>query len=87
MIAGYGAAFLVILNSATRCRSSQGRPQSLGWTRPWLRDPQAVDRWTWLAIVAHTQLRLALPVVVDQCKPWEKTTRTGTALTPTRVRH
>ncbi|GHE09692.1 hypothetical protein GCM10010339_62940 [Streptomyces alanosinicus] len=31
--------------------------QSLGWTRPRLRDPQAVDRWTWLVIAAHTQLR------------------------------
>ncbi|TQE21621.1 transposase [Streptomyces ipomoeae] len=60
--------------------------QVLGWTRPRLRDPQAADRWTWLVITAHTQLRLALPLAVDQRKPWEKTTRAGTALTPTRVR-
>ncbi|MFI2077688.1 NF041680 family putative transposase [Streptomyces triculaminicus] len=60
--------------------------QSLGWTRPRLRDPQAADRWTWLVIVAHTQLRLAAPLATDQRKPWEKTTRPGTALTPTRVR-
>lgn len=60
--------------------------QSLGWTRPRLRDPQAADRWTWLVIAAHTQLRLALPRAADRRKPWEKTTRTGTALTPTRVR-
>ncbi|WNE93936.1 hypothetical protein PS467_00640 [Streptomyces luomodiensis] len=60
--------------------------QSLGWTRPRLRDPQAADRWTWLVIAAHTQLRLAPPLAADRRKPWEKTTRTGTALTPTRVR-
>jgi DDE superfamily endonuclease len=60
--------------------------QSLGWTRPRLRDPRAADRWTWLVIAAHTQLRLALPLTADQRKPWEKTTRPGTALTPTRVR-
>ncbi|GHC44817.1 hypothetical protein GCM10010507_19890 [Streptomyces cinnamoneus] len=59
---------------------------SLGWARPRLRDPQAADRWTWLVIVAHTQLRLAVPLATDQRKPWEKTTRPGTALTPTRVR-
>lgn len=60
--------------------------QSLGWTRPRLRDPQAADRWTWLVVAAHTQLRLALPLAADQRKPWEKATRPGTALTPTRVR-
>ncbi|GHA54174.1 hypothetical protein GCM10010372_62930 [Streptomyces tauricus] len=60
--------------------------QSLGWTRPRLRDPQAADRWTWLVIAAHTQLRLAAPLAVDRRKPWEKTTRPGETLTPTRVR-
>jgi len=30
--------------------------QTLGWTAPRLRDP-AADRWTWIAIAAHTQLR------------------------------
>ncbi|MCZ4103710.1 MULTISPECIES: NF041680 family putative transposase [Streptomyces] len=59
--------------------------QTLGWTRPRLRDPQAADRWTWLVIVAHTQLRLAATLVADQHKPWEKPDRAG-ALTPTRVR-
>ena len=33
--------------------------QTLGWTTPKLRDPHAADRWTWLIIAAHTQLRLA----------------------------
>ncbi|MGK4578648.1 NF041680 family putative transposase [Kitasatospora sp. HPMI-4] len=59
--------------------------QTLGWTRPRLRNPEAADRWTWLVITAHTQLRLALPLARDQHKPWEKPHRAGT-LTPTRVR-
>ncbi|GAA2522631.1 hypothetical protein GCM10010276_87090 [Streptomyces longisporus] len=37
-------------------------------------------------IAAHTQLRLALPLAADRRRPCEKTTRTGTALPPTRVR-
>ncbi|GHE86291.1 hypothetical protein GCM10018785_62530 [Streptomyces longispororuber] len=37
-------------------------------------------------IVAYTQLRLAAPLTVDRHKPWEKTTRPGEKLTPTRVR-
>lgn len=52
--------------------------QTLGWTRPRMRDPRAADRWTWLVIAAHTQLRLTAPLAVDQ--------RPGTVLTPTRVR-
>jgi hypothetical protein len=39
--------------------------QTLGWTTPKLRDPAAADRWTWLVIAAHTQLRLARPLVAD----------------------
>ncbi len=35
------------------------RKQTLGWTRPKLRDSQAADRWTWLLMAAHAQLRLA----------------------------
>ena len=35
--------------------------QTLGWTRPEARTPAAADRWTWLIIAAHTQLRLARP--------------------------
>jgi hypothetical protein len=31
--------------------------QTLGWTAPKIRTPQAVDRRTWLIIAAHTQLR------------------------------
>lgn len=32
--------------------------QTLGWTTPKIRTPEAADRWTWLLVVAHTQLRL-----------------------------
>ena len=39
--------------------------QVLGWTVPKLRDPHAADRWTWLIITAHTQLRLARPLADD----------------------
>lgn len=39
--------------------------QTMGWTRPKVREPEAADRWTWLIIAAHTQLRLARPLAVD----------------------
>jgi hypothetical protein len=35
--------------------------QTLGWTTPKIRTPQAADRWTWLLIAAHTQLRSPAP--------------------------
>jgi hypothetical protein len=59
--------------------------QTLGWTRPRLRDPRAADRWTWLIITAHTQLRLARPLAEDLRRPWEKPATPG-RLTPARVR-
>ncbi|WP_427016775.1 NF041680 family putative transposase [Pseudarthrobacter sp. P1] len=59
--------------------------QALGWTRPRLRDPAAADRWTWLIIAAHTQLRLARPLAADHRLPWQKPLAT-TMLTPARVR-
>ncbi|MFF4934885.1 NF041680 family putative transposase [Streptomyces griseofuscus] len=59
--------------------------QTLGWTRPKLRTPAAADRWTWLIIAAHTQLRLARPLVADLRRPWEKRADPG-RLTPARVR-
>jgi DDE superfamily endonuclease len=45
--------------------------QILGWTAPKIRSPEAADRWTWLIIAAHTQLRLARPLAVDLRRPWE----------------
>ena len=59
--------------------------QSLGWTRPMLRDPEAADRWSWLILAAHTQLRLAQPLASDVRLPWQRPLPT-TALTPARVR-
>ncbi|MFD5919602.1 NF041680 family putative transposase [Kitasatospora sp. NPDC058201] len=59
--------------------------QTLGWTRPKLRTPEAADRWTWLIIVAHTQLRLARPLAEDLRRPWERPAEPN-RLTPARVR-
>jgi len=59
--------------------------QTLGWTTPKLRDPAAADRWTWLVIAAHTQLRLARDLTVDLRRPWERPCPPG-RLTPARVR-
>ena len=59
--------------------------QTLGWTTPKLRDPEAADRWTWLLLAAHTQLRLARPLVADLRRPWERPAPPG-RLTPARVR-
>jgi hypothetical protein len=59
--------------------------QVLGWTTPKLRDPHAADRWTWLIITCHTQLRLARPLAEDLRLPWERPAPPG-RLTPARVR-
>ncbi|MGW1998302.1 NF041680 family putative transposase [Embleya sp. NPDC001921] len=59
--------------------------QTLGWTRPKIRSPQAADRWTWLVIACHTHLRLARTLAADLRRPWEKPAEPG-RLTPARVR-
>jgi hypothetical protein len=59
--------------------------QTLGWTAPKIRDPHSADLWTWLVIAAHTQLRLARPLVEDLRRPWERP-RPANRLTPARVR-
>ena len=51
--------------------------QVLGWTAPKIRDPQAADRWTWLIITCHAQLRLARPLADDLRRPWERPPRPG----------
>ncbi|MBL1102717.1 hypothetical protein [Streptomyces coffeae] len=43
--------------------------QTLGWTAPKLREPAAADRWTWLVIAVHTQLRLARTLAEDSTNP------------------
>lgn len=59
---------------------------TMGWTKPHLRTPEAADRWTWLMISAHTQLRLARHLVEDQPRPWERSVAMPRLLTPARVR-
>jgi hypothetical protein len=59
--------------------------QTLGWTVPKVRDPHTADLWTWLIIVAHTQLRLARPLAEDLRRPWERPAEPR-RLTPARVR-
>jgi hypothetical protein len=59
--------------------------QVLGWTVPKIRDPHAADRWTWLIIAVHAQLRLARPLAEDLRRPWERPAPPG-RLTPARVR-
>ena len=59
--------------------------QVLGWTAPKIRDPRAADRWTWLIITVHAQLRLARPLADDLRRPWERPAPPG-RLTPSRVR-
>ena len=53
--------------------------------RPKIRDPAAADRWTWLVITCHAQLRLARPLADDLRLPWERPAPPG-RLTPARVR-
>lgn len=59
--------------------------QTLGWIAPKLRNSEAADRWTWLVIACHTQLRLARHLASDLRRPWEKPTPPE-RLTPARVR-
>jgi len=59
--------------------------QVLGWTAPKIRDPAAADRWTWLIIACHAQLRIARQLAADLRRPWERPAQPG-RLTPARVR-
>ncbi|MGP3989249.1 hypothetical protein [Streptomyces sp. 3N207] len=58
--------------------------QTLGWTKPRLRDSSAADWWTWLLIAAHTQLRLVRPLVADLRWPWGGKPAPSNKLTPAR---
>src|SRR4051794_30448712 len=59
--------------------------QALGWTTPRVRTPEQADRWTWLVLLAYTQLRLARTIAVDSRLPWERPPPAH-RLTPTRIR-
>ncbi len=61
--------------------------QTLNWTTPRVRHPEQADRWTWLVLLAYTQLRVARRAIEDQRLPWERPQRPHRqALTPARVR-
>jgi hypothetical protein len=60
--------------------------QTLGWTKPRVRTPEAADRWTWLIIAAYLQLRLSRHFVEDLRRPWERKTVVSARLSPARVR-
>ncbi|HEY7833701.1 MAG TPA: transposase [Ktedonobacterales bacterium] len=45
--------------------------QTLKWTTPKVRAPEAADRWTWLLLLAYVQLRLARDQVADVRLPWQ----------------
>lgn len=92
--AGYDAPRIALVDSA-RCWQSFPRrfdiehvfrlfKQTLGWTKPRLRSPEAVDRWTWLVIAACTRFRLARPLAADPRRPWEKSADPN-RLTPARA--
>lgn len=59
--------------------------QTLGWTSPKIRTPEAADRWTWLILAVYAQLRLARALAADRRRPWEKPSPPD-RLTPARVR-
>jgi hypothetical protein len=59
--------------------------QTLGWTRPRVRNPAQADRWTWLILAAYAQLRLARALAGDLRRPWQPALTTD-RLTPGRVR-
>ncbi|HEV2458405.1 MAG TPA: NF041680 family putative transposase [Ktedonobacterales bacterium] len=46
--------------------------QTLKWTTPKLRRPEAADRWTWLLVLAYVQLRLARDLVSEVRLPWQR---------------
>jgi hypothetical protein len=51
--------------------------RTLDSTASQLRDPAAAHRWTWLVLVAHTQLPLTRPLARDLRRPWERPGRGG----------
>ena len=58
---------------------------TLGWTTPQIRTPAQGERWTWLILAAHAQLRLARPLHQDLRRRWEKPIPHDRPLTPRRV--
>jgi len=71
--------------SSIRCRRRRAASIARESHAPKIRSPEAADRWTWLIIAAHTQLRLARPLASDLRRPWERPCTPG-RLIPARVR-
>lgn len=59
--------------------------QTLKWTTPKLRAPEAADHWTWLLLLAYVQLRLARDHIADVRLPWQPALP-AERRTPARVR-
>jgi hypothetical protein len=73
------------LTSRAAWEGHDGELPVLGWTAPKICDPVAADRWTWVVIAVHAQLRLARSLAADLRRPWERPAPPG-LLTPARVR-
>lgn len=58
--------------------------QTLGWTCPKIRTPQAADRWTWLILAAYTQLRLSRGLAADLSPSLGETRATAASVTRPR---
>ncbi|MGW2503547.1 transposase [Streptomyces sp. NPDC001588] len=57
----------------------------LGWTRPQIRTPEQGERWTWMILAAHAQLRLARTLTRDVRRPWERSVPSDRPMTPGRL--
>lgn len=60
--------------------------QVLGWTSPQIATPGQGDRWTWLILIAYTQLRLARELGTELRRPWQRPLRPDRLPTPGQVR-
>jgi hypothetical protein len=65
--AGWGISTVVghMVQVCMILHTSGSSSRFLGWTRPKLRDPAAVGRWTWLILACYAQLYLARPLAAD----------------------
>jgi len=58
---------------------------TLNWDKPRVRTPEQAEQWSWLVLLAFTQLRLARAVLEDARLPWQAPQAQG-RLTPSRAR-
>ena len=58
---------------------------TLNWQTPRPRHPEQADLWSWLVLLAFTQLRLARVIVADMRLPWQQPQQRR-KMTPSRVR-